>query len=281
MVTPTSLEAVGAGIAILPPNEPNGPLIPTSSRVSSHHETHPTDSKTEKDVEADLSLPILSSTLPKTLSKMQLVVVAALVTFTLCMSSAGAMTLTIALPTIRDDLNMNENDLQWVAAAYSLTNGCFLLLSGRLADVHGRKRMFLVSQLKRESWLMTGGINVERALDTDWRIHDYRCWSCGHPSIGWYGCRDEVSFVLPYQPRTLMIQYTQCYWDHSDLLSRSCQEYSLRLLLSRRAGRSRSGFGTRWIVECLFTVSHNFTIMRAFTKTIGIHGKPVYGSSQL
>jgi hypothetical protein len=148
-MTATPLEAVGAGVAILPPNNPDGPLIPTSSRVStSHLDTQ--DSKHEKDVEGDDGLPILPTTpTPKTLSKMQLVVVAALVTFTLCMSSAGAMCLTIALPTIQDDLNMNANDLQWVAAAYSLTNGCFLLLSGRLADVHGRKRMFLVSQKKR------------------------------------------------------------------------------------------------------------------------------------
>jgi hypothetical protein len=148
-MTATPLEAVGAGVAILPPNKPDGPLIPTSSRVStSHLDTQ--DSKHEKDVEGDDGLPILPTTpTPKTLSKMQLVVVAALVTFTLCMSSAGAMCLTIALPTIQDDLNMNANDLQWVAAAYSLTNGCFLLLSGRLADVHGRKRMFLVSQKKR------------------------------------------------------------------------------------------------------------------------------------
>ena len=141
----STVEAVGAGVAMLPPKDPNGPLIPTSSRDStSHPDTH-ADSKIEKDVEADLPISELpSAPTPKKLTKMQLVVVAALVTFTLCMSSAGAMTLTIALPTIQDDLNMNEHDLQWIAAAYSLTNGCFLLLSGRLADVHGRKKMFLV-----------------------------------------------------------------------------------------------------------------------------------------
>jgi len=144
----TPLEAVGAGVAILPPNKPDGPLIPTSSRVSTSHLDTP-DSKHEKDIEANDALPVLPTTpAPKPLSRMQLVVVAALVTFTLCMSSAGAMTLTIALPTIQDDLNMNEHDLQWIAAAYSLTNGCFLLLSGRLADVHGRKKMFLVSHSK-------------------------------------------------------------------------------------------------------------------------------------
>jgi hypothetical protein len=149
-MTATPLEAVGAGVAILPPKNPDGLLIPTSSRVSTSHIDIP-DSKIEKDVEAVDALPVLPTLpTPKSLSRMQLVVVAALVTFTLCMSSAGAMCLTIALPTIQDDLNMNANDLQWVAAAYSLTNGCFLLLSGRLADVHGRKRMFLVSQQNRE-----------------------------------------------------------------------------------------------------------------------------------
>lgn len=147
-MTATHFEAVGAGVAILPPSNPDGPLIPTSSRVSASRLDIP-DSKLEKDVEANDGLPVLPTTpTPKALSRMQLVVVAALVTFTLCMSSAGAMTLTIALPTIQDDLNMNEHDLQWIAAAYSLTNGCFLLLSGRLADVHGRKMMFLVSPPK-------------------------------------------------------------------------------------------------------------------------------------
>jgi hypothetical protein len=147
-MTASPLEAVGAGVAILPPHDSNGPLIPTSSRVPSPLDS--LDSKHEKDIESDLPLPELQAVpTPKALTRMQLVVVAALVTFSLAMSSAGAMTLTIALPTIRDDLNMNESDLQWVAAAYSLTNGCFLLLSGRLADVHGRKRVFLVSQFSR------------------------------------------------------------------------------------------------------------------------------------
>jgi hypothetical protein len=193
-MTTTPLEAVGARVAI-------GPLIPTSSRVSTSH-LDTSDSKLDKDVEADDAPPVLPATpTPKILSRMQLVVVAALVTFTLCMSSAGAMCLTIALPTIQDDLNMNANDLQWVAAAYSLTNGCFLLLSGRLADVHGRKRMFLVSQKERGKWLMIDRIDVECALDTDWRIHEHWGWTGCHSSIGWNGCRDEVSLFSNFLSR--------------------------------------------------------------------------------
>jgi len=162
MTTPTPVEAVGAGTAILPPNPSNGPLIPTTSRTTLPHDSAGTNDsfrKETKDVEsADDPLPILETPpTPRPLSRFQLVVVAALVTFTLCMSSAGAMTLTIALPTIQDDLNMNEHDLQWIAAAYSLTNGCFLLLSGRLADVHGRKKMFLAGTIWNALWTLIGG----------------------------------------------------------------------------------------------------------------------------
>jgi hypothetical protein len=162
MAIANPVEAVGAGTAILPPNPSNGPLIPTTSRASDYHHdpnTHDISSKTNKDVEpADEPIPILDAPpVPRPLSRFQLVVVAALVTFTLCMSSAGAMGLTIALPTIQDDLEMNEHDLQWIAAAYSLTNGCFLLLSGRLADVHGRKKMFLAGTIWNALWTLVGG----------------------------------------------------------------------------------------------------------------------------
>lgn len=163
MTLPTSTEAIGASVATLPPNHPNGPLAPTSSSTrnkpfskAEHELDHEKDVETALDTETPMPIlqPSISKTVelpnshdvPRKMSRWHLVLVAALVTFTLCMSSAGAMTLFIALPTIQDDLEMNEHDLQWVAAAYSLTNGCFLLLAGRLADVHGRKLLFLVSQ---------------------------------------------------------------------------------------------------------------------------------------
>ncbi|KAG9017798.1 hypothetical protein FRB93_004609 [Tulasnella sp. JGI-2019a] len=49
-----------------------------------------------------------------------------------------------ALPTIGRDLGIPQQTLQWPISAYSLTGGCFLLLLGRLADVYGRKRAFLL-----------------------------------------------------------------------------------------------------------------------------------------
>jgi EmrB/QacA subfamily drug resistance transporter len=50
----------------------------------------------------------------------------------------------VALPTIGRDLNINQTDLSWVVNAYTLTFGGFLLLGGRLADLIGRRRMFVV-----------------------------------------------------------------------------------------------------------------------------------------
>ncbi|MFL5924279.1 MAG: DHA2 family efflux MFS transporter permease subunit [Gaiellaceae bacterium] len=50
----------------------------------------------------------------------------------------------VALPSIEDDLNVTETTVQWVLIAYSITFGGFLLLGGRMADLLGRKRIFIV-----------------------------------------------------------------------------------------------------------------------------------------
>jgi EmrB/QacA subfamily drug resistance transporter len=49
----------------------------------------------------------------------------------------------VALPSIRDDLGFSQTSLAWVANAYLLTFGGFLLLSGRLGDLYGYRRLFL------------------------------------------------------------------------------------------------------------------------------------------
>ncbi|KAF9509219.1 hypothetical protein BS47DRAFT_1349456 [Hydnum rufescens UP504] len=51
---------------------------------------------------------------------------------------------TAALPTIGKDLHIMEGNLQWVVSSYTLTSGCFLLLFGRLADIYGRRVVFLI-----------------------------------------------------------------------------------------------------------------------------------------
>ncbi|HKR76541.1 MAG TPA: DHA2 family efflux MFS transporter permease subunit [Rhodanobacter sp.] len=50
----------------------------------------------------------------------------------------------VALPSIRADLHFTETDLAWVVNAYMLTFGGFLLLGGRLGDLYGHRRLFLL-----------------------------------------------------------------------------------------------------------------------------------------
>ena len=50
----------------------------------------------------------------------------------------------VAIPSIQTDLNVTETTVQWVIIAYAITFGGFLLLGGRMADLLGRKRIFLV-----------------------------------------------------------------------------------------------------------------------------------------
>src|SRR6187431_2738547 len=49
----------------------------------------------------------------------------------------------VALPSIAKDLNFSQENLQWVITAYAIAFGGFLLLGGRLADLFGRRRLFM------------------------------------------------------------------------------------------------------------------------------------------
>src|SRR5882757_9472761 len=50
----------------------------------------------------------------------------------------------IALPSAQSDLGFSDGNRQWIVTAYSLAFGSLLLLGGRLADLIGRKLVFLI-----------------------------------------------------------------------------------------------------------------------------------------
>src|SRR6201985_3401391 len=50
----------------------------------------------------------------------------------------------VALPSIGKSLHFSQDNLQWVITAYAITYGGFLLLAGRLADLYGRRRVFMI-----------------------------------------------------------------------------------------------------------------------------------------
>ncbi|HEY2041303.1 MAG TPA: DHA2 family efflux MFS transporter permease subunit [Jatrophihabitans sp.] len=60
------------------------------------------------------------------------------------MVALDATVVNIALPSAQADLGFSADARQWVVTAYALAFGSLLLLGGRLADLFGRKRVFLV-----------------------------------------------------------------------------------------------------------------------------------------
>ncbi|MGG4470708.1 MFS transporter [Paenibacillus alvei] len=51
----------------------------------------------------------------------------------------------VAMPSLGNELGFTTNHLQWVVSAYSLTFGGLLLIGGRLSDLLGRRRMFIIA----------------------------------------------------------------------------------------------------------------------------------------
>jgi MFS family permease len=50
----------------------------------------------------------------------------------------------VALPSIANDLSMNVVLLSWIPMAYLMASAMFVLIFGRIADMVGRKKIFLI-----------------------------------------------------------------------------------------------------------------------------------------
>jgi len=64
----------------------------------------------------------------------------------------------VALPSIGRDLHFSQDNLSWVVNAYVLVFGGFLLLGGRLADLLGRRRLFIVGLVLFAVASLAGGL---------------------------------------------------------------------------------------------------------------------------
>jgi EmrB/QacA subfamily drug resistance transporter len=69
----------------------------------------------------------------------------------------------VALPSIGAALHFSRDDLSWVVNAYTLTFGGFLLLGGRLADLLGRRRMFMLGLVVFSLASLAGGLAQSEA----------------------------------------------------------------------------------------------------------------------
>jgi MFS family permease len=70
----------------------------------------------------------------------------------------------VALPSIGHELNLGTDSLQWIVSAYVLGYGSLLLLGGRLADLLGRRRIFLIALSVFAAASLLGGLVDDPAL---------------------------------------------------------------------------------------------------------------------
>ncbi len=70
----------------------------------------------------------------------------------------------VALPSIGRDLEISQENLAWVVNGYTLVFGGFLLLGGRIADLVGRRRMFIVGLVLFSAASLVGGFSTSEGM---------------------------------------------------------------------------------------------------------------------
>src|SRR5438067_7116165 len=66
------------------------------------------------------------------------------VAFGLFMIMLDNTVVNVALPSMQRALGIDRSELEWVVNAYALTFGVLLLTGGKLADLLGRRRIFII-----------------------------------------------------------------------------------------------------------------------------------------
>ncbi|KAF9219476.1 MFS general substrate transporter [Gyrodon lividus] len=75
------------------------------------------------------------------------IAIVATCTAAMVVNVSNSTSVSISLPDIGRAIDIEEDQLQWLLSAYSLSSGCLLLFFGRLADLYGRKKAFMIGML--------------------------------------------------------------------------------------------------------------------------------------
>ncbi|TVY04229.1 MFS transporter [Cohnella terricola] len=70
----------------------------------------------------------------------------------------------VAMPSLGEELGFSANHLQWVVSAYSLAFGGFLFIGGRLSDLLGRRRMFIIAMALFGLGSLLGGLSESQLM---------------------------------------------------------------------------------------------------------------------
>ncbi|KAF5353670.1 hypothetical protein D9758_008642 [Tetrapyrgos nigripes] len=83
-------------------------------------------------------------------------------TLAMIINIANMTLVSISMPVIADDLDIGQVNLQWLLSGFALSSGCLLLVCGRLADLYGQKKVFILGSL----WLMVFSLGCGFAQDS-------------------------------------------------------------------------------------------------------------------
>src|SRR5690242_8568278 len=98
------------------------------------------------------------TTITKTYSSSRLSIVLVLITLAQFMVVVDFTIVQVALPSIGREFGVSINVLQWIVTAYGLTLAGFLMLSGRVGDLYGHKKLFITGLMLFSLASLTGGL---------------------------------------------------------------------------------------------------------------------------
>lgn len=112
-------------------------------RDSKEANSHIVSSRQDDDPEKADGSPMERTTSSLPMSKARSIALVITLTGAAFLNTMSNQAVVIILPTIGRDLDIPAARQQWIVSAYSLTFGCFLLLWGRIADVCGKRKVFI------------------------------------------------------------------------------------------------------------------------------------------
>ncbi|KAH7171024.1 major facilitator superfamily domain-containing protein [Dactylonectria macrodidyma] len=118
-------------------------VIPTSNRNSSNN----LNSNNGSDGGDGDGADSIESKDELSLSKGQCIALVATVTGASFLNTLASQSVVIILPHIGRDLDIPDTRQQWIVSSYVLAFGCFLLLWGRIADIYGKRLIFILGSI--------------------------------------------------------------------------------------------------------------------------------------
>ncbi|KAH8104780.1 major facilitator superfamily domain-containing protein [Cristinia sonorae] len=115
------------------------------------------EKRQQHDTEAEQNKEVAHDAPPRSMSLLKSILLTTCCTLSMCAISMTNGAVSISLPAAGRDLDIPEDQLQWLLSSYALSSGCLLILFGRLADLYGRRNIFVLGCLIHGAFSLGSG----------------------------------------------------------------------------------------------------------------------------